>query len=61
VTLKRAEGLTDVVPRPRIEEMASSGLSLMPEGLEQGLDPPAMADLIAFLRSLSAGSSPPVR
>ena len=36
VTLKRAEGATDVVPRDRIETIASTGLSLMPEGLEKG-------------------------
>jgi putative heme-binding domain-containing protein len=58
LTLKRAEGLTDVVPRDRIEAVASSGLSLMPEGLEQGLDSQAMADLIAFLRGLGSPGVP---
>ena len=55
VTLKRAEGATDVVPRARIEAIASSGQSLMPEGLEKGLEPNDFADLIAYLRSLLAG------
>jgi putative heme-binding domain-containing protein len=54
VTLKRAEGATDVVPRGQIEEIASTGLSLMPEGLDQGIEPQGLADLIAFIRS--AGS-----
>ncbi|HEV3167866.1 MAG TPA: c-type cytochrome, partial [Isosphaeraceae bacterium] len=59
VTLKRAEGATDVIPRSRIEQIASTGLSLMPEGLEQGVDPQAMADLIAYVRSLQAASGQP--
>ncbi len=52
VTLKRAEGASDIVPRDRIDEMASTGLSLMPEGLEKDISPEAMADLLAYLRSL---------
>jgi putative membrane-bound dehydrogenase-like protein len=54
LTLKRAEGATDVVLRGQIEEIASSGLSLMPEGLDQNVDPQAMADLIAYIRSLGS-------
>jgi putative membrane-bound dehydrogenase-like protein len=53
VTLKRAEGATDVVPRAQVESIASTGRSLMPEGLEKDLGPQALADLIAFLRGLS--------
>jgi putative heme-binding domain-containing protein len=52
VTLKRAEGVTDVVPRVRIDELESSGQSLMPEGLEEQVTVDQMADLIAFLRGL---------
>lgn len=52
VTLKRAQGLTDVVPRSEIEEMRSTGLSLMPENLETQLVPQDMADLIAYLQRL---------
>ena len=55
VTLKRAEGVTEIVSRPQIEEITSTGLSLMPEGLEKGLEPQAMADLIAYLRGIQAG------
>jgi putative membrane-bound dehydrogenase-like protein len=63
VTLKRAEGVTEVVPRNRIEEIASTSLSLMPEGLEKGLEPRDFADLIAFLRSLppEGPTAPPAR
>jgi putative heme-binding domain-containing protein len=56
LTLKRAEGVTDVIPRGRIEEISSTGQSLMPEGLEKGLEPRDFADLIAYLRSIQAGS-----
>jgi putative heme-binding domain-containing protein len=54
LTLKRAEGATDVVPRSRIEAIKASGVSLMPENLETQADPAAVADLIAFLRGLKA-------
>jgi putative membrane-bound dehydrogenase-like protein len=54
VTLKRAEGATEVVPRAQIEAMTSTGLSLMPENLETVIDQTAMADLIRYLRSLQA-------
>ena len=53
LTLKRAEGVTEVVPRSQIEAVASTGLSLMPEGLEKGLAPQDLADLIAFIKSLA--------
>ena len=59
ITLRRAEGAFDVVPRGQIEGIASTGLSLMPEGLERVLDPAALADLIAYLRALpTAGTTP---
>ena len=57
VTLKRAEGATEVIPRDRIEQIASSGKSLMPDGLENGHSPQDFADLIAFLKSLSAAGT----
>jgi putative heme-binding domain-containing protein len=55
VTLKRAEGATDVVPRSRIDSIASTGLSLMPEGLEKGLEPSDLADLISYVRGIQSG------
>jgi putative membrane-bound dehydrogenase-like protein len=54
LTLKRAEGATDVVLRGQIEEIASTGLSLMPEALDQGVDPQGLSDLIAYIRSLGS-------
>jgi putative membrane-bound dehydrogenase-like protein len=52
LVLKRALGASDVIPREQIETVASTGISLMPEGLEQGLSPQDLADLIAFVRSI---------
>ena len=50
VTLSRANGETDTVPRRRIRELRAEGRSLMPDGLEQGLDADGLADLLAYLR-----------
>jgi len=41
-----------VIPRDQIETVASTGISLMPEGLEKGLSHQDLADLIAFVRSI---------
>ncbi|OJW12366.1 MAG: dehydrogenase [Planctomycetales bacterium 71-10] len=60
LVLKRAEGVSEVVPRDQIEQVASTGISLMPEGLEKDLTPADFRDLIAFVRSIrSAGATPP--
>ena len=56
ITLKRSEGATDVIPREQIETIASTGVSLMPEGLEKGLSVQDFADLIAFVRSIRAAA-----
>lgn len=57
VTLKRAEAREDVLLRETIEELASAGQSLMPEGLEKDLDPQAIADVVAFIKA-QAPSAP---
>jgi putative membrane-bound dehydrogenase-like protein len=49
ITLKRQEGQVDVILRADLEELATSGRSLMPEGLENDLKPADLADVIAFL------------
>ena len=54
LVLLRAEGARDVIPREQIERVASTGVSLMPEGLEKGLTLQDLADLIAFVRSIGA-------
>jgi hypothetical protein len=45
LTVRRADGTLQTVLRVRIEEMRSTGLSFMPEGLEKQIDVPALADL----------------
>ncbi len=50
VTIRDANGVRTAVPRADIAEFISNGLSLMPEELETGLDPQAMADLLAYLQ-----------
>jgi putative heme-binding domain-containing protein len=52
VTLKRQENATDTILRVNIEELRSTGQSIMPEGLEKQLDPQALADVIAYLLSV---------
>src|SRR5690606_25838020 len=49
LTLRQADGREVVVLRIDIEELRSTGLSLMPEGLEKQIDPQQMADLVQFL------------
>ncbi len=49
VTLRRAESASDTILRIDIEELKSTGLSIMPEGLEKSIDVQAMADIIAYL------------
>jgi putative heme-binding domain-containing protein len=61
LTLKRAEGATDIIPRSQVEAISSTGQSLMPEGLEKGLEPQDFADVIAYLRSIQAGGPAPVQ
>jgi putative heme-binding domain-containing protein len=48
--LRRADGVEDTLLRSEIDELRSTGNSLMPEGLEQTITLQDMADLIAFLR-----------
>ena len=52
VTLKRQENATDTVLRTNIDELRSTGQSIMPEGLEKQLDQQALADVIAYLLSV---------
>lgn len=52
LTIRRADGTTETVLRIHIDELRSTGLSFMPEGLEKQIDVPAMADLLAYLKSI---------
>jgi putative heme-binding domain-containing protein len=57
ITLKREENKTETILRGQIEELTSSGKSLMPEGLEKKLTKQDMADLIAWLQSTQTTES----
>ncbi len=52
VTLKREKGETDTILRTNIDEMSSTGKSLMPEGMEKTVSIEQMADLFAYLESI---------
>ncbi len=49
VTLRQAYGREDVILRANISSMKSQGQSIMPEGLEAGLTPQQMADLLEYM------------
>lgn len=51
VSIRRADGTSISVSRAEIDEMASIGISAMPEGLESQIDVAGMADLLAYLRN----------
>jgi putative heme-binding domain-containing protein len=52
VTVRQAYGKDVVVARANIARMTSQGKSLMPDGLEAGMKPQDVADLIAFVESV---------
>lgn len=58
ITLRRAENVQETIPRAEVDEIAGTGLSLMPEGLEQKLSRQDLADLIAFVLAPAPASSP---
>ena len=50
ITLRRADGKDETILRSNIASLRSTGLSLMPVGLEKELPPQDVADLFAYLR-----------
>ena len=66
IKLVGADGKEQVILRIDLEEMRSTGKSLMPEGVEKDLPAQDVADVIAFVRSISLpaksfpGNSPQV-
>jgi hypothetical protein len=54
ITLVGQEGKQLDLRRNEIESIQSSGKSLMPEGMEKDLTPQELADVIAYIRTLSA-------
>ncbi|HLJ11295.1 MAG TPA: c-type cytochrome, partial [Planctomycetaceae bacterium] len=57
ITLKKEKDETVTILRGDIDELATSGKSLMPEGLEKNIPPQDMANLLAYLKE-AATSSP---
>ncbi len=51
ITLKQPEGKNETILRSDIEELRSTGLSLMPVGFEKNITPEQMADLVSFLKN----------
>jgi putative heme-binding domain-containing protein len=51
VTLRTAFGTEELVARSNLAALAATGVSLMPDGLEQAMTRAELANLIAFLRS----------
>ena len=51
LTFKLADGTPRLVLRKDVAALRGSNLSLMPEGLENGLQPQDLADLIGFLKA----------
>lgn len=56
ITLVSGEGKRVKILRSEIEDLRTSGKSLMPDGMEKDLSPQAIADLITLLRSKPSGS-----
>ena len=50
ITLRVPGGVTMTVPKAEVKSLVSSGMSLMPVGLEAAITKEEMADLIAFLK-----------
>jgi len=53
LTLVAAEAKTESILRTEIEELRSTGKSLMPEGLEKDLSHQDLADVIEYVRTLT--------
>lgn len=59
LALRRAQGAETVLLRSEIDEIKSTGKSLMPEGLEKNIPAEEMADLVAFLLQANMGAGGP--
>lgn len=50
VTLKLQEGVRKTIPREDVDQLRATGVSMMPEGFENQLDPVAMRDLVGYVK-----------
>ena len=51
LSIRKADNTNETVLRVNIDELKSTGLSFMPEGIEKQIDPAAMADLLSYLNA----------
>jgi putative heme-binding domain-containing protein len=51
ITLRRSDSDDETILRSNIGEIRASPVSLMPDGLEEGMSKGDMADLIAYLQA----------
>jgi putative heme-binding domain-containing protein len=51
LTMKTATGAEEVILRSDLKQLTASGLSLMPEGLENNLKPQDLADVISYIKA----------
>ncbi len=58
ITLRREENKTVTILRTNIDELSSTGKSLMPDGFEKKITPPEMAALLAFLQASRTPADP---
>ncbi|MBC8354455.1 MAG: c-type cytochrome [Planctomycetes bacterium] len=54
ITLTSADAKEQTILRADLDELRSTGRSLMPEGMEKDVSPQDLADVITFTRSISA-------
>ena len=52
ITIRRPDSTSETILRVNIDELRSTGMSFMPEGLEKSINHQEMADLIAYLMSV---------
>jgi putative membrane-bound dehydrogenase-like protein len=58
ITLLGQDGKAQTILRKDLDELASTGKSLMPEGIEKEIKPEDMADLFAFIRASTPQPKP---
>jgi len=61
LTLRRADGAEETILRGQIDELASTGKSLMPEDFASRLTPTEASDLVAFLLKSRTTAPPAAR
>lgn len=58
LTLQRADNVRDSLLRSEIQELKSTGKSIMPEGLDRSISPAQMNDLLRYLLEVAPAQTP---